>query len=92
MFRDTFAVELLLAGVPLDQVSLLLRRSSIKVMERHYSPFVKARQEQLEASAQRGLGNHGLAKRLNPADDSCTTELGGSSAGNSVKPAVAKLI
>ena len=53
MFRDTFAVELLLAGVPLDQVSLLLGHSSIKVTERHYSPFVKARQEQLEASAQR---------------------------------------
>ena len=52
MFRDTFAVELLLAGVPLDQVSLLLGHSSIKVTERHYSPFVKARQEQLEASAQ----------------------------------------
>ncbi len=27
MFRDTFAVELLLAGVPLDQVSLLLGHS-----------------------------------------------------------------
>ena len=50
MFRDTFAVELLLAGVPLDQVSLLLGHASIKVTERHYSPFVKARQEQLEAS------------------------------------------
>lgn len=51
MFRDTFAVELLLAGVPLDQVSLLLGHSSIKVTERHYAPFVKARQQQLEASA-----------------------------------------
>jgi integrase/recombinase XerD len=53
MFRDTFAVELLLAGVPLDQVSLLLGHASIKVTERHYSPFVKARQEQLEASTLR---------------------------------------
>ena len=50
MFRDTFAVELLLAGVPLDQVSLLLGHSSIKVTEKHYAPFVKARQQQLEAS------------------------------------------
>jgi integrase/recombinase XerD len=50
MCRDTFAVELLLSGVPLDQVSLLLAHDSIKVTERHYSPFVKARQEQLEAS------------------------------------------
>lgn len=50
MCRDTFAVELLLSGVPLDQVSLLLGHDSIKVTERHYAPFVKARQEQLEAS------------------------------------------
>jgi integrase/recombinase XerD len=51
MFRDTFAVELLLAGVPLDQVSLLLGHNSIKVTEKHYTPFVKARQVQLEHSA-----------------------------------------
>jgi integrase/recombinase XerD len=51
MLRDTFAVELLLAGVPLDQVSLLLGHSSIRITERHYAPFVKARQQQLEANA-----------------------------------------
>jgi integrase/recombinase XerD len=50
MFRDTFAVELLLSGVPIDQVSLLLGHSSVKVTEKHYAPFVKARQEQLENS------------------------------------------
>jgi integrase len=50
MFRDTFAVELLLAGVPLDQVSLLLGHSSVKITERHYAPFCKARQEQLAIS------------------------------------------
>jgi integrase len=53
MFRDTFAVELLLAGVPLDQVSLLLGHRSIKTTEKHYSPFVKARQEQLAAAVQK---------------------------------------
>jgi integrase/recombinase XerD len=51
MFRDTFAVELLLAGVPIDQVSILLGHSSVKVTEKHYAPFVKARQEQLAQSA-----------------------------------------
>jgi integrase len=51
MFRDTFAVELLLAGVPIDQVSLLLGHSSVKVTEKHYAPFVKARQAQLAQSA-----------------------------------------
>jgi integrase/recombinase XerD len=52
-FRDTFAVELLLAGVPLERVSVLLGHSSIKVTEKHYSPWVRARQEQLEADLER---------------------------------------
>jgi integrase/recombinase XerD len=50
MFRDTFAVENLLAGVTLEKVSLLLGHSSIKTTERHYAPFVKARQEQIVAA------------------------------------------
>jgi len=50
MFRDTFAVELLLAGVPIDQVSTLLGHSSVKMTETHYLPWVKARQEQLTSS------------------------------------------
>ena len=53
MFRDTFAVEMLLAGVPLDQVSILLGHRSIKVTEKHYAPWVRARQEQLENSVRR---------------------------------------
>ncbi len=52
-FRDTFAVELLLTGVPLERVQALLGHSSIKVTERHYSPWVRARQEQLEADVER---------------------------------------
>ena len=50
MFRDTFAVENLLAGVPIDQVSLLLGHASVKITEKSYSPFVKARQLQLRES------------------------------------------
>lgn len=50
MFRDTFAVEMLLAGVPIDQVSLLLGHASVKITEKSYSPFVKARQIQLQES------------------------------------------
>jgi integrase len=50
MFRDTFAVENLLAGVPIDQVSMLLGHKSVKITEKHYSPWVKARQEQLASS------------------------------------------
>ena len=47
-FRDTFAVELLLAGVPLDRVSVLLGHSSIRITERHYAPWTRSRQEQIE--------------------------------------------
>jgi integrase/recombinase XerD len=55
-FRDTFAVELLLAGVPIERVSMLLGHRSVKVTEEHYSPWVKARQEQLEADVRRAWG------------------------------------
>jgi integrase/recombinase XerD len=50
MFRDTFAVEMLLAGVPLDQVAMLLGHSSVKITEKHYAPWIRARQAQLEES------------------------------------------
>jgi integrase/recombinase XerD len=52
-FRDTFAVELLLAGIPIERVSILLGHHRISVTERHYSPWVRARQEQLEADLHR---------------------------------------
>jgi len=46
--RDTYAVELLLAGVLLEDVSKLLTHSSIQTTERHYAPWVKSRLQQLE--------------------------------------------
>jgi len=52
-FRDTFAISLLLKGVELSHVSILLGHSSVRVTERHYSPWVKARQDQLEADVRR---------------------------------------
>jgi integrase/recombinase XerD len=52
-FRDTFAVELLLSGVSLERVSVLLGHQSVRITERHYSPWVRARQEQLEADLER---------------------------------------
>jgi integrase len=60
-FRDTFATELLLAGVPLERVSVLLGHSSIKVTEKHYAPGVRARQEQLEADIRATWGRDPLA-------------------------------
>jgi len=37
----------------MDRVSASLGHSSIKVTEKHYSPWVRARQEQLEADVRR---------------------------------------
>jgi integrase len=39
-FRDTFAVELLLSGVPIERVSILLGHQSVRITERHYSPLL----------------------------------------------------
>jgi|SRR6267154_4826593 len=52
-FRDAFGVELLLAGIPIERVSVLLGHQSVKVTEKHYNPWVRSRQEQLEADLQR---------------------------------------
>jgi site-specific recombinase XerD len=52
-FRDTFAVELLLAGVPIERVSILLGHQSVRITEKHYNPWVRSRQEQLEADVAR---------------------------------------
>jgi integrase/recombinase XerD len=52
-FRDTFAVELLLRGVDISDVSILLGHSSVKITEKHYAPWVRARQDRLEAVVQK---------------------------------------
>jgi len=51
--RDTFGVALLLAGVPIERVSVLLGHQSVPVTEKHYNPWVRSRQEQLEADVAR---------------------------------------
>jgi Phage integrase family len=52
-FRDTFAVELRLAGLPIERVSVLLGHQSVRITEKHYAPWVRSRQEQLEADLAR---------------------------------------
>lgn len=56
MFRDTFAVELLLSGVPMEDVQILLGHTSIKTTEKAYAPWVKARQERLEEHIRKAWG------------------------------------
>jgi integrase/recombinase XerD len=74
--RDTFAVGLLLEGVPMERVSVLLGHRSIRVTEKHYAPWVRARQEQLEADVKRTWASdpaahegtpqvHGKSARIN---------------------------
>jgi integrase len=60
-FRDTFAVELLQEGVGLEQVSVLLGHSSVRITERHYAPWVQSRQARLEAEVERVLRNDPVA-------------------------------
>jgi integrase/recombinase XerD len=47
--RDTFAVEMLSAGIPIGEVSKMLGHSNIATTEKHYAPWVKLRQERLTA-------------------------------------------
>jgi integrase len=52
-FRDTFAVSLLLAGVPVEDVAILLGHATPATTSKHYSPWVQARREKLEERVSR---------------------------------------
>jgi integrase len=52
-FRDTFAVELLLSGIPIERVAALLGHTNIKTTEKHYAPWTQSRQAQLESDVRR---------------------------------------
>jgi integrase len=65
--RDTFAVELLLAGVPIERVSVLLGHQRVRITERHYNPWNRARQEQLEADLARAWEQDPLVLAQNEA-------------------------
>lgn len=62
MFRDTFAVESLLSGMRLDEVSTILGHSSVKITERHYMPWVRARQKSLNESVMQSWVKQGILK------------------------------
>ena len=40
-------MELLLKGIALEDVSILLGHSSVKITEKHYAPWIESRQRRL---------------------------------------------
>ena len=60
MLRDTFAVEAILSGMSVDIVSKILGHSSIRVTEKHYMPWVRARQESLNTAVRRSWEAQGV--------------------------------
>lgn len=60
MFRDTFAVESLLSGMRLEEVSTILGHSSVKITERYYMPWVRARQASLNQSVMQSWIKQGI--------------------------------
>ena len=52
-FRDTFAVELLLNGTPIENVAAFLGHASTRITQKHYSAWVHTRQEQAETDVKR---------------------------------------
>jgi integrase len=62
MLRDTFAVESQLSGMRLEEVSTILGHSSVKITERHYMPWVRARQTSLNQSVMASWIKQGKVK------------------------------
>jgi integrase/recombinase XerD len=63
MFRDTFAVEYLLAGMPLEEVSRLLGHSNVLITQKHYAPWVVERQQKLATSVRAAWSMMGASTR-----------------------------
>jgi hypothetical protein len=66
MLRDTFAVEYLLAGMPLEEVSRLLGHSSVLITQKHYAPWVLQRQQPLAASQRVAWATMGVQEQERP--------------------------
>ena len=55
MLRDTFAVDLLVHGMPLEDVSYLLTHDSVKMTEKYYAPWVSKRRDKVHNDLQQAL-------------------------------------
>ena len=61
-FRDTFSAELLLAGVPIERVSISLGHQSVRITEKQCTSHMASRE-----TARRGTnGVHGRTEKNNP--------------------------
>ena len=63
--RDTFAVEHLLAGTSMQDLSGMLGHKSVRVTEKYYAPWVPERQAQLEEKMTEALKKMGVTVSLN---------------------------
>ena len=62
--RDTFAVSQLLSGTSMEDLSRMLSRSSVKITEKYYSPWVPERQTALEQKMTEALLKMGASVSL----------------------------
>lgn len=61
--RDTFAVDLLEKGVPMEEVSRLLGHKSIRTTEKHYAKWSRGRQDRLNSLVTGTWATSGKRKR-----------------------------
>ena len=74
--RDTFAVELLLAEVSIDDLSVLLGHGSVQTTERYYAPWDRSRRDRLAR----------IVRDANRRDPPALRAVGGSRLGTGPRP------
>jgi len=63
LFRHTLATELLVDGTPIETVATVLGHGNVKVTLKHYSHWIKGRQEKLDADLRRTWARLGHARK-----------------------------
>jgi len=73
LLRHMFAIQNLLQGMPLEEVSRLLTHESIATTERYYAPWVKERLDKMERDSIACMRRMGMMvtapANLEPAND-----------------------
>lgn len=73
LLRHTFAIQHLLQGMPLEEVSRLLTHETIATTERYYAPWVKERLDKMERDSIACMRRMGMTvtapANLEPAND-----------------------